>query len=236
MLDYVLLFAVVGAVLLSMGGYFKRGLMNKYKETGDAFGHGRQYQTPPKMARPEPTVPVYAAQPTLKLCMCGNANPKADPCSGGTYYFFVTGGNTCACPSGWTSMYAPGNNWGGSGTPLFTTTILRNYVREMMGADACFSPCGGGGYDLRPAVDGPREPCLSGWERTGIGVNVPSFTAWLTYLINQRQAACETETGYLDCVGSCDEGDGDCASACYTKYNACFRKKWNDDDLGKLAI
>lgn len=44
--DYVLVFFVVMAVIVSMGAYIKRTLMGKYKETGDAFSHGRQYEPP----------------------------------------------------------------------------------------------------------------------------------------------------------------------------------------------
>jgi len=42
-----LVFALTAAVLLSLGGYLKRGLMGKYKESGDAFGYGRQFDKAP---------------------------------------------------------------------------------------------------------------------------------------------------------------------------------------------
>lgn len=41
--DYVLVFFVVVAVIISMAVYVQRTLMGKYKETGDTFSHGRQY-------------------------------------------------------------------------------------------------------------------------------------------------------------------------------------------------
>lgn len=43
LVDYVLVFVVVVAVIVGMGVYVQRTLMGKYKETGDAFSHGRQY-------------------------------------------------------------------------------------------------------------------------------------------------------------------------------------------------
>lgn len=44
-LEYSLLGFIVVSVLVLMGGYVKRGLMNKFKQAGDAFGDGRQYDT-----------------------------------------------------------------------------------------------------------------------------------------------------------------------------------------------
>lgn len=41
--DYVMIFFVVVAVIVGMSVYVQRTLMGKYKETGDAFSHGRQY-------------------------------------------------------------------------------------------------------------------------------------------------------------------------------------------------
>jgi len=42
-LDYVILIVILAIVMATMGKYIKRGLMGKYRETGDAFGYGRQY-------------------------------------------------------------------------------------------------------------------------------------------------------------------------------------------------
>lgn len=43
-IDYALLIAVLVAVLLGMAVYLKRSLSGKYKEAGDTFGRGRQYE------------------------------------------------------------------------------------------------------------------------------------------------------------------------------------------------
>lgn len=42
-IDYVMITTIVIATIVMMGSYIKRGLMYKYKETGDSIGHGRLY-------------------------------------------------------------------------------------------------------------------------------------------------------------------------------------------------
>ena len=43
-LEYALLIAVVAAVLVGMGVYTKRALCGRWRQVGDSFGYGRQYQ------------------------------------------------------------------------------------------------------------------------------------------------------------------------------------------------
>lgn len=43
-LEYAVLIAVVAAGLIGMSIYIKRSLCGKWRETGDTFGYGRQYQ------------------------------------------------------------------------------------------------------------------------------------------------------------------------------------------------
>jgi len=42
--EYAFLIAVVVAALLGMSIYLKRGLSGRWRQVGDAFGHGRQYE------------------------------------------------------------------------------------------------------------------------------------------------------------------------------------------------
>ena len=44
MLEYTALIAVVIAALLSMLIYMRRSVSGRYKEIGDTFGHGRQFE------------------------------------------------------------------------------------------------------------------------------------------------------------------------------------------------
>lgn len=43
-LEYAVLIAVVVAALVGMSIYVKRSLSGKWREVGDTFGHGRQYE------------------------------------------------------------------------------------------------------------------------------------------------------------------------------------------------
>ena len=43
-LEYALLIAVVVAALVGMGMYTKRALCGRWRQVGDSFGYGRQYQ------------------------------------------------------------------------------------------------------------------------------------------------------------------------------------------------
>jgi len=43
-LEYALLIALVVTVLVAMAFYFQRSLGGKWREAGDSFGFGRQYQ------------------------------------------------------------------------------------------------------------------------------------------------------------------------------------------------
>lgn len=43
LLDYILLFTIVVAVLLIMGYYVRNSLSGKYRETADVFGQGEVY-------------------------------------------------------------------------------------------------------------------------------------------------------------------------------------------------
>ena len=54
-LEYGILIFIIFGVLALMGGFLQRGLMGKYKETGDAFGFGRQWGYAP----PPPPACVY---------------------------------------------------------------------------------------------------------------------------------------------------------------------------------
>jgi Flp pilus assembly pilin Flp len=45
LLDYALLFLIVTLVIIGMGTFVRRSLMGKYKEAGDAFGHGRLWDS-----------------------------------------------------------------------------------------------------------------------------------------------------------------------------------------------
>lgn len=42
-LEYALLIAIVIAALVGMAFYFQRSLSGKWREVGDSFGFGRQY-------------------------------------------------------------------------------------------------------------------------------------------------------------------------------------------------
>ncbi len=44
MLEYAALIAVVIAALLSMMIYIRRSVSGRYKDIGDVFGHGRQFE------------------------------------------------------------------------------------------------------------------------------------------------------------------------------------------------
>lgn len=46
-IEYSLLIAIVVAALLGMQIYLKRGVSGKWKESGDVFGFGRQYDRDP---------------------------------------------------------------------------------------------------------------------------------------------------------------------------------------------
>lgn len=43
-IEYVVLIAVLAAALVGMSSYLKRSLCGKWKEVGDVFGFGRQYE------------------------------------------------------------------------------------------------------------------------------------------------------------------------------------------------
>lgn len=43
-IEYAVLIAIVAAALLGMAVYLKRSLCGKWREVGDTFGHGRQYE------------------------------------------------------------------------------------------------------------------------------------------------------------------------------------------------
>ncbi|MBP7835968.1 MAG: hypothetical protein KA022_00650 [Candidatus Omnitrophica bacterium] len=43
-LEYALLIAILVAALVAMGFYVRRALSAKWRDAGDAFGFGRQYQ------------------------------------------------------------------------------------------------------------------------------------------------------------------------------------------------
>lgn len=42
--EYAVVIAVVAAALLGMSVYAKRALSGKWRQVGDAFGYGRQYE------------------------------------------------------------------------------------------------------------------------------------------------------------------------------------------------
>ena len=44
MVEYAVMGAVLMAALLGMLVYVQRGLHGKWREVGDSFGHGRQYE------------------------------------------------------------------------------------------------------------------------------------------------------------------------------------------------
>jgi Flp pilus assembly pilin Flp len=44
MFEHMVLFILVVAALVTMGVYIKRGLSGKWREVGDSFGHGKQYE------------------------------------------------------------------------------------------------------------------------------------------------------------------------------------------------
>ena len=44
MMEYAALIAIVAAALISMAVYIKRAVSGKYREVGDAFGHGEQFE------------------------------------------------------------------------------------------------------------------------------------------------------------------------------------------------
>ena len=44
MLEHAVLVAVIVAAVLSMAVYLKRAINSKYREVGDAFGQGRQFE------------------------------------------------------------------------------------------------------------------------------------------------------------------------------------------------
>lgn len=44
LMEYATLFVVVAAAILAMAIYTKRALGGKWREVGDSFGHGRQYE------------------------------------------------------------------------------------------------------------------------------------------------------------------------------------------------
>ena len=48
-LEYATLIAVVAAALFVMSGYIFHGLAGKWRQVGDSFGYGRQYE--PKVSR-----------------------------------------------------------------------------------------------------------------------------------------------------------------------------------------
>jgi hypothetical protein len=43
MIEYAVMIGVIITVLLAIRGVMQRGMMYKYKETGDSIGYGRQY-------------------------------------------------------------------------------------------------------------------------------------------------------------------------------------------------
>ncbi|MFH0762493.1 MAG: Flp family type IVb pilin [Candidatus Omnitrophota bacterium] len=43
-IEYAFLIAIVAAVLIAMSLYIKRALSGKWREVGDTFGYGRQYE------------------------------------------------------------------------------------------------------------------------------------------------------------------------------------------------
>lgn len=45
-IEYAVLIAIIAAALIGMAVYLKRSLSSKWRETGDTFGHGRQYDVP----------------------------------------------------------------------------------------------------------------------------------------------------------------------------------------------
>ena len=47
--EYAIMGAVLVAALLGMLVYVQRGLQGKWREVGDSFGHGRQYE--PRVTR-----------------------------------------------------------------------------------------------------------------------------------------------------------------------------------------
>ena len=45
-LEYACLIAIVVAALITMSVYTKRAICGKWRDVGDGFGYGRQYQYP----------------------------------------------------------------------------------------------------------------------------------------------------------------------------------------------
>lgn len=48
-IEYAVLIAIVVAALIGMSAYIKRALSGKWRQAGDAFGYGRQYE--PKITK-----------------------------------------------------------------------------------------------------------------------------------------------------------------------------------------
>lgn len=42
-IEYAALIAIAAVALLAMSAYFKGALCGRYRDTGDSFGYGRQY-------------------------------------------------------------------------------------------------------------------------------------------------------------------------------------------------
>jgi Flp pilus assembly pilin Flp len=43
-LEYVAVIGIIAAVLIVMGVYYKRAVQGRYRQAGDVFGGGEQYQ------------------------------------------------------------------------------------------------------------------------------------------------------------------------------------------------
>ena len=43
-IEYIIMILVILAALIGMADFIRRSLSGKYRETGNAFGYGRQYQ------------------------------------------------------------------------------------------------------------------------------------------------------------------------------------------------
>lgn len=45
-IEYAMVIALVSAALLSIGIYYKRAVCGRWRQAADAFGFGRQYNSP----------------------------------------------------------------------------------------------------------------------------------------------------------------------------------------------
>ena len=77
-IEFVALWAILAAMLVTMGIYMRRGLSGKWRQAGDTFGFGRQYEpinpgTQPTDPGDPPVPPPDATCPQAQAVCKGNA-------------------------------------------------------------------------------------------------------------------------------------------------------------------